>query len=381
MFDCGMEMKKLFFEHYLVLFVHKKYAMKRFFAFTFFIFLLGSVFAQDSLAIEQARIKVETFFNASELPGLSVTIAKRGEILLSEGFGYADLENKVPVDPAHSKFRIGSVSKSFSAVALAVLYEHNMIDIDTAIQTYVPSFPLKKYEITVRGVGGHLGGIRHYKNSEFLSTKKYNSVLEELDIFKNDPLINEPGTAYVYSSYGWNLVSAAIESAAGEDFLSFMSRVVFDTLGMINTVPDKNEQIIEGRTRFYQKDLSGKLVNAPYVDNSCKWAGGGFLSTSEDIVKFAQSQMKPGYLDRRTMDVFFTSQKTSSGELTNYGIGWAVYPMEDGTKFYGHGGGSVGGSTAFVFDPEQEIVVVIISNMSGVNYGMLAFELLESFRE
>lgn len=200
--------------------------MKRFFAFTFFIFLLGSLFAQDSLAIEQARIKVESFFNANELPGLSVTIAKRGKILLSEGFGYADLENKVPVDPAHSKFRIGSVSKSFSAAALAVLYEHNMIDIDTAIQVYVPSFPLKQYEITVREVGGHLGGIRHYKNSEFLSAKKYNSVLEALDIFKDDPLINEPGTAYVYSSYGWNLVSAAIESAAGEEFLSFMSRVV-----------------------------------------------------------------------------------------------------------------------------------------------------------
>ncbi len=341
-----------------------------------------NVFAQDSLTVALALEKVQAFFDSSNLPGLSVTIAQKGEIVLSEGFGYADLENMVPVDPARSKFRIGSVSKPFTAAALAILYEQGKIDLDVPIQTYVPSFPDKgrKKKVTLRLTAGHLAGIRHYKNGEFLSAKNYPTVEEGLKIFKDDSLLHAPGKKYAYSSYGWNLISAAIETAAEENFLSYMRREVFDSLGMTNTVADRNQWIIPGRTRFYQLGLSGELINAPYVDNSYKWAGGGFLSTTEDITKFAYAHMKEGFLQQETLDLLFTSQKTDSGELTNYGIGWSTYPMDDGKKIYGHGGGSVGGSTAFIFDPEEEIVVAIVSNMSSVNYGMLAFELLEMFQ-
>ncbi len=342
-----------------------------------------NVSAGDSLTIAQAYEKVQAFFDTNNLPGLSLTIAKEGEILLSEGFGYADLENMVPVDPATSKFRIGSVSKPFTAAALALLYEEAKVDLDAPIQEYVKQFPNKgrKKDVTLRLTAGHLAGIRHYKGNEFLSSKQYNTVDAGLKIFKDDSLLHKPGSKYAYSSYGWNLISAAIETAADEDFLSFMRKAVFDSLGMINTVADRNEWIIPGRTRFYQTGFQGGLINAPYVDNSYKWAGGGFLSTSEDIVKFAQAHMQEGYLKQETLDLFFASQQTDSGEVTNYGIGWATYPMDNGNKYYGHGGGSVGGSTAFVFDKEQEIVVVIISNKSSVNYGNLPFELIEMFRE
>jgi serine beta-lactamase-like protein LACTB len=341
-----------------------------------------SLKASDSLTIAQVKEKVQAFFDTNGLPGLSITIARKGQIVLSEGFGYSDLENMVPVDPASSKFRIGSVSKPFTAAALAVLYEQGKIDLDTAIQTYVPSFPKKgrKKNVTLRLTAGHLAGIRHYKNGEFLSAKNYPTVEEGLKIFKDDSLLHAPGKKYAYSSYGWNLISAAIETAAADDFLSFMRTVVFDSLGMTNTVADRNDWIVKGRTRFYVRDFYGNIINAPYVDNSYKWAGGGFLSTTEDLIKFAEAHMKEGYLKQETLDLFFASQKTDSGEVTNYGIGWTTYPMDDGRKFYGHGGGSVGGSTAFIFDPEEEVVVAIVSNMSSVNYGMLAFELLEMFQ-
>lgn len=342
-----------------------------------------SIKASDSLTLVQAIEKVQAFFDTNQLPGLTVTIAKKGEIVLSQGFGYADLENKVPVDPATSKFRIGSVSKPFTAAALALLYEQGKIDLDAPIQTYVPSFPKKgrKKNVTLRLTAGHLAGIRHYRGNEFLSSQKYNTVEDGLKIFKDDSLLHMPGKKYQYSSYGWNLISAAIETVAEEDFLSYMREMVFDSLGMINTVADRNDWIIEGRTRFYQNGFYGGLINAPYVDNSYKWAGGGFLSTSEDLIKFAQAHISEGFLKQETLDLFFTSQRTDSGELTNYGIGWSIHPMENGKQYYGHGGGSIGGSTAFMFDKEQEIVVAIISNKSSVNYGMLPIELIEMFQD
>lgn len=357
--------------------------MKRVFLLFYVIGISFSAFGNDSLTIAQAHEKAQAFFDSNNLPGMAITIAQKGELILSEGFGYADLENMVPVDPASSKFRIGSVSKPFTAAALAVLYEEGKVDLDAPIQDYVKKFPNKgrKKDVTLRLTAGHLAGIRHYRGNEFLSSKQYNTVEAGLKIFKDDSLLHKPGSKYAYSSYGWNLISAAIETAADEDFLSYMRRAVFDSLGMTNTVADRNDWIIPGRTRFYQSGFTGGVINAPYVDNSYKWAGGGFLSTSEDIVKFAQAHMQEGYLKQETLDLFFASQQTDSGEVTNYGIGWTTYPMANGNNYYGHGGGSVGGSTAFVFDKEQEIVVVIISNKSSVNYGNLPFELIELFQE
>jgi CubicO group peptidase (beta-lactamase class C family) len=347
----------------------------------FSLFLLIPTFAQDSLAIEKSKLLIQEFFDANNLAGLSVTVARKGEIIWSQGYGYSDLENKVPVDPATSKFRIGSVSKPFTAAAMAVLYEQDKILFDVPIQTYVPSFPKKrnKDKVTLRLLAGHLAGIRHYKKNEFLSSKKYETVLEGVKIFKDDSLLHKPGSRYAYSSYGWNLISAAMESAAEEEFLAFVQRVVFDSLGMENTTADHIEQIIPGRTRYYIKDKKGNHVNAPFVDNSYKWAGGGFLSTTEDMMKFGQAHLKEGYLKKETLELFFKSQKTTSGEVTDYGMGWATYHPDNGRTYYGHSGGSVGGTTAFMFDPEQEIIIAIVSNMSSVRYGKVPVELLDYF--
>lgn len=357
--------------------------MKRLSVLLLMLFVVFQTFAQDSLAIEKSGKLSKAFFDDNKLPGMSVTIAKKGAIVYSEGFGYADLENEVPVDPAKSKFRIGSVSKPFTAAALAVLFENGKINLDTNIHVYVPEFPNKKRKkhVTLRLTAGHLAGIRHYKKGEFLSAQNYPTVRQGLDIFKDDTLLHKPGSKYTYSSYGWNLISAAVETAAEEDFLAYIQRVVFDSLQMSNTQADHNDRIINGRTRFYVKDKEGNFKNAPYVDNSYKWAGGGFLSTTEDLMKFGQAHLKPGYLKKETLEEFFRSQTTKRGEKTNYGMGWATYERDNGINYYGHSGGSVGGSTIFIFYPEQEIVVAVVSNLSSVQYGDLAFQLLELFVE
>jgi CubicO group peptidase (beta-lactamase class C family) len=300
---------------------------------------------------------------ARGIPGISLAVAVDGKIVYSEGFGYADLEQRVPVWPS-TKFRIASISKPLTAVGLMELVQAGKIDLDAPVQKYVPSFPDKGAAITVRMIAGHLGGIRHYKGDEFQIQKHYNSVLDGLKIFQDDPLVSPPGTKFNYSSYGFNLVSAVIESASGQNFLSYMQGHVFTPLGLVHTTADQNTQIVEERARFYELPKDGGVQNTPYVDNSYKWAGGGFLSTPEDLVRFGSTMLQPGILNAQSLKTMLTSQKTTKGEETGYGIGWGVQKTSSGKLIYEHAGGAVGGTSQLIVYPESGVVVAVIANLS-----------------
>ncbi len=312
-------------------------------------------------AIEAARALIQERLH--DYPGVSVAIGIDGEVVWAEGFGWADIEQRVPVRTT-SKFRIGSVSKPMTAALLGLVYEAGQVDLDAPVQTYVPTFPEKEYPITTRNLAGHISGIRHYRGDEFLSAVHYDNVIDGLVIFADDPLEFEPGSRYQYSSYAWNLLSAVIEGASGEDFLEQMQGRVFEELDLRNTVVDQNYLIVMDRVRPYER-RDGLFFNAPHVDNSYKWAGGGFLSTAEDLVKFGLAHMQPGFLQAETLELWFTSQMTNDGEETGYGIGWSVGADGADRRVIGHGGGSVGGTTTLSIYPDHDLVFAMISNMSG----------------
>ena len=301
---------------------------------------------------------------AGKIPGLQVAVAVGGKLVWSEAFGYADVAREVPVT-AETQFRIGSVSKPLTAAAVALLYEQGKLDLDAPVQRYVPSFPDKGYPITTRQLAGHLAGIRHYRGDEFLLNRHFDTVLEGLAIFQGDSLLFPPGTKFSYSSYGWNLISAVVEGAAGQDFLTYVSRNVLRPLGLTHTAPDRVDSLIPNRTRFYERGADSGFVPAPPVDNSYKWAGGGFLSTAEDLVRFGSALLEPGFLKAATLELLFTSQKTTAGEPTGYGVGWFVATDGRGHRWVSHGGSSVGGTTAFGVDRDSRIVIAITSNLTG----------------
>ena len=318
------------------------------------------------------------FMRESGLPGLAVTIGRSGRIIYSEGFGFADLEQHVPVDPAVTRFRVGSTAKSMTAMAIAQLYDAGKLDLDAPIQTYLPDFPEKAAPITTRMLAGHLGGIRHYEGDEFFSDVAYESVSDALSIFADDPLAVLPGSAFRYSTYGYNLASAVVEVAAGEEFVSYMTENVFGPTGMTSTVADRVMPIIEGRSRYYHFE-DGTLVNSPWVDNSNKWAGGGFLSTSEDLVRFAFAHLTDEHLKPDTIKTMWTSQKTSAGEETGYGIGWRIRTDEAGRTVIGHTGGSVGGTTQLRIYPDDDLVIAVITNTSGGDIGGVTDDIVNTF--
>jgi CubicO group peptidase (beta-lactamase class C family) len=330
-------------------------------------------------AIATSRAVIQDIMESQGVPGASVAVGVGGEVVWAEGFGWADLELGVPVTTL-TKFRIGSVSKTVTASAIGILLERGQLDLDAPIQEYVPDFPEKRWPITTRQLGGHIAGIRHYRGRETYSSVRYPTVESGLEIFAEDTLLFEPETDYSYSSYGWNLLSAVLEGASGTDFLQFMADEVFEPLGLRHTVADHTDSIVAHRTSFYESERGGGIVNAPYVDNSYKWAGGGFLSTPEDLVRFAFAHMEPGFLEAETLEVLQTPQTLRNGESTGYGIGWRSYTQEDGDLMLGHSGGSVGGTTLMVMVPEHDIVVAGVVNISGPASAMVR-QVAEIFEE
>ncbi|XP_068169182.1 serine beta-lactamase-like protein LACTB, mitochondrial isoform X3 [Antennarius striatus] len=400
-------------------------------------------------------------------PGVVVGVSVDGAPVWCEGIGYADLENRVPCSP-QTMFRIASISKPLTTAAAARLCEEGKLDLDASVQKYVPEFPQKQFDgqnvtITPRMIMSHLSGIRHYekdackvkesmekakrllkvpvreddkaqaateknpkdkesvqpqKDEDFASVEfylkdKFESVTEALDLFKDDPLIFRPGTTYLYSTHAFTLLSAVMERAAGRSFLDLMMNM-FHELGMVNTVPEENDPIIYHRSRNYHFNKKGRVVNCPYVDNSYKWAGGGYLSTVGDLLLFGNAllysyQVKdtdgvlPGFLKPQTaIDLWTPSDKT--GELWVrdglYAQGWVV--VEKGQKFgqcrkrrhyVSHTGAAVGASSVLLLLPSEEmnerkgqtftapqgVVVTILTNMESVGLSSTALKIANEF--
>jgi len=298
-------------------------------------------------------------------PGVAVAVAVDGKLVWADAFGIADLEHCVAATP-DTKFRVGSTSKPFTAVAAALLADQGHLDLDVPIQRYVPTFPDKGYVITTRELLAHLGGIRGYTAADGDNENQilYESVTASLNRFKDDPLIAPPGAKWKYSAYGYVLASAVIEGAARQPFLSFMHDSVFLPLGMTDTIADNNEDIIQNRSRWYNLKSDGSYRNSPYADLSYKWAAGGFLSTVKDLVRFGSALLQPGFVRKETLAAMFTVQNTGTGTKLKYGLGWEIHDAGDGgqEQRYEHGGGAIGSSSLLVIYPDQKVVVAWLMN-------------------
>ncbi|MCZ6643384.1 MAG: serine hydrolase [Gammaproteobacteria bacterium] len=323
-------------------------------------------------AIEQARQQIQVLMD-SGAPGISIAVGVDQQIVWSEGFGYANVEHRTPVTTL-TKFRIGSVSKPMTAIAMAQLYEQGLVDFDAPIQDYLTSFPVKeKGKVTLRLLASHRAGIRHYLSdgSDNFITDHYDNVLDALDIFSSDPLLFVPGERFSYSSYGYNLISAVIQEASGQEFISLMRDRVWGPLKLLDTVADHTDYIIENRASPYTRRSDRQLRNAPFVDNSYKWAGGGFLSTPSDLVRFGFGVFHGGIIKEETLQLLLAPPELPDGTVAdqNYGLGWSRYG--DNSPWVGHGGGSVGGTTFFAVHPEQDVVVAVTCNLTGCLGGNL----------
>ncbi|WP_423925545.1 serine hydrolase domain-containing protein [Candidatus Palauibacter sp.] len=353
----------------------------------------GRTRARWADVIAASRGKLDSLQRAMSIPGLSIAVSVDRRVVWSEGMGYADLELRSPATPL-TRYRIGSVSKILTAAGAALLHQRGQLDLDAPVQAYLPSFPHKpEGEISTRLLAGHLAGIRHYEDieAEYYLTRRYETVFEALEIFPDDPLVATPGTGFSYSSYGFNLMSAVIAAASGRGFLQYLDEEVFRPLGMLHTGGDHTDSLVVNRARPYDRAADGRLINARYIDNSHKWAGGGFLSTTEDLLRFAHAHLEPDLFQPETLELLWTPQRTVSGEEIGVGIGWRLFPPEmvGGRRAVGHAGGAIGGNALLLIYPDEGVAVAVAANIADIGYpqggglvfGDVIFEIADLFIE
>lgn len=329
--------------------------------------------------VQQANTLVRGQMKKENIAGLSLTLVVDKKIVVSQAYGMADVENHAPASPA-TRFRTGSVAKPIAAAAAMALYQAGKLDLDAPVQKYCPAFPAKQWTITTRELLGHLAGIRHYRedDSDVFSAKHYARISDGFEMFAADPLLFEPGSKMNYSTYGYNVVGCVIEGASGEEFMQAVRELVLVPSGMTATRTDDVFEIIDDRSRPYTVDKDHKLHNATFVDTSNKVPGGGIISTSDDLARFAIAMESDKFLTPQTTALMWTSQQTTDGKPTGYGYGWGV-GTEDGTQLVAHTGGQPGASSVLLLLPSRGFAVAIMANTDEVEVADIAKALAHSY--
>ena len=352
--------------------------------------MLGSALPQWADAVHQGQKIARDALTAQNVPGLSVAVGVGGRIVWAESFGFANLEDRTTLNP-EMRLRVGEASKALTSAAVGLLLEKDRFKLDDEIHAYVPDFPKKPSPITLRQLMAETAGITTDAGDEaWMNPCK--QTLEGLQLFAKDPLLFEPGTRYSASSYGWILVSAAIEAAADEPFFAFMRRQIFEPLAMNETVPDTSAtDSIPDLATFYFPRFGGDTRYGPESvregDHSCYGGASAFLATPSDLVRFGIAMSAGGTLLRpATIRLFETPQRLTSGQDTNYGLGWQLDNVTLGgqpARMAGHAAKEdfIGGSTYLMTFPDRGIVVAAMSNISFADMKAVALSLAQAFAE
>ena len=321
--------------------------------------------------VEESRRLARALAAGDNLPGVSVAVAVDGEIVWAEGFGWADVGRRTPLTP-HTRFRLGALSKPLTAAAVALLHDRRRLDLDAPVQRHVPAYPEKQWTVTTRQLMGDVAGVHRIRgdNNDAMPERHCESLGEAVAMLADDPLLFEPGTQHRYSIWGWVLVSAVVEGAAGEPFARFMVREVFEPLAMESTVVAETDGI-DGATLFYspRSFLRTQLgvTDASRPDYSCLAGAGAFLSTPTDLVRLGSAMLKPGLLKADTIDTFQTPARLVSGVSTTYALGWTVNRVQLAGKparMISHRGSPAGGTVSLLMFPDLGLAIAAAANVT-----------------
>ncbi len=328
-------------------------------------------------AIEESRRVSHASLLEENLPGLSVAVARDGDIVWTEGFGWSDVETHAPMT-ARTQFRLGSVSKTLTTTALLLLHERGRLDLDVPVQTYVPAYPQKPWPVTTRQLMGDIAGVHRIRGdgNDNPPGGHCANLDEALATFADEPLLFEPGTRYRFSTYGWILLSAVAEAAAREPLAKFMTREILEPLGMNSTaledsaaVPDLTSSYIPRASM--QTRLGVRKVSR--LDNSCLGGGGAFFSTASDLVRFGSAMLKPGLLKPDSIVLLQTPLRLKSGASTDFALGWKVQRVQLGdatARMVAHRATPNGSTVALLLFPDQGLVVAAAANISSAAEGV-----------
>jgi D-alanyl-D-alanine carboxypeptidase len=327
--------------------------------------------------------------SAGESPGLQVAVFKNGKPVLVKGFGFADLENQVRVSN-DSVFRVGSVTKQFTAVSLLLLAEEGKLSLQDKLAKYYPSFP-RANDITLEQMLHHTSGIFSYTSDPGFMKEGmvHRSTDEMVEYIAKLPKTQdfEPGTDWSYSNSAYFILGGVIEKASGEPLAKFFKDRLFVPVGMTHSALDDESEIAPGRAKGYSGEAPGKFTNAPFISMSIPGAAGSIRSTAADLAKWNAALYAGEVLKPASLAAMLAPGKLNNGEMSGasmtkamaaagapdtvrgeYGFGLFVSSVE-GHRKVDHGGGIHGFSSSLSEFPDDHTTVVVLANSIGKDVG------------
>jgi CubicO group peptidase (beta-lactamase class C family) len=295
-------------------------------------------------------------------PGAAVLVAKGGQILLRKGYGLANLELGVPIQP-DMVFEVGSLTKQFTSAAILLLQERGKLSVADDITKYLPDYPTHGQKITLDHLLTHLSGVPDYTSlPEWLPRVREDLTVQQIiDLFKDKPLDFSPGEKWSYSNSGYILLGAVIEKASGKSYEDFVEQEIFAPLGMKRSRYGHQNEVVPGRVAGYEKGEDDGYKIADYVSMTQPYAAGALLSTVDDLALWAEALSGGKLLEKASLERMTTSAKLISGQSTHYAYGLGI-SSEDGMQILEHGGGIPGFTSYLLTIPDQRLLVIVLSN-------------------
>jgi CubicO group peptidase (beta-lactamase class C family) len=324
---------------------------------------LGSVgLAQDNLP--RMEEVVQSYVANKQFMG-SVLVARGETILLDKGYGFANLEWNIPNSPT-IKFRLGSVTKQFTAASILLLEERGKLKVEDPVKKYMPDAPPAWDQVTIFNLLTHTSGIPSFTGfSDYASTEAIATTPEKLVArFRDKPLEFEPGEKWNYSNSGYVLLGYLIEKISGQDYKTFVQENIFNPLGMKDSGYDSNSAIISRRASGYTPGANGP-VNTGFIHMSIPFSAGALYSTAEDLLRWEQGLFGGKVLSAASL------QKMTTPFKNDYACGLGV-KMVKGHQLIEHGGGIEGFNTQLSYYPDDKLTVAVLGNLNGSAPGEIA---------
>ncbi|WP_299182327.1 serine hydrolase [uncultured Aquimarina sp.] len=308
--------------------------------------------------------KIETlakaFLAQTHTAGVSIAISKNGDLIYADGFGYANIEEGIKMEPT-IRVRTASVAKVITATALGRLASEGKLDFDAPLKKYVPYINETYANLTTQQLAGHTAGLEHRPKGNRYKKKQYTSIRETVELMKA-PLLFPPDTDYKYSTHAYNLLAAVIEGASGKSYLEYMQKYIFDPLKMANTKAENINMLSKKDAQLYYIKKN-QLREERITNGSYKIPGASFRSTSIDLVKMMNAY-STDFISEAVVEEMFKSHQLLNGTKTNVGIAWRTSIDPFGNKVIEHAGNWLGTRTVVAYFPEENVSISLMVNTS-----------------
>lgn len=304
---------------------------------------------------------LDKLFNADG-PGGVALVVEDGKTIYRKAFGMANLELDVKMTPKNI-FRIGSISKQFTAVAILKLAEEGKIDLDADITEYIKDYPTHGHTITIKHLLNHTSGIKSYTSLEKWDAqerKRDFTPTELIDYFKHEPMDFAPGEQFRYNNSGYILLGHIIELVSGETYADYLKNHLFQPLNLNNSSYGSTSRIIKNRAYGYNK-TDDAYINADFLSMTQPYAAGSLLSTVDDVHAWYKAIMNDKVISKTSREMAHQVGILNSGEKIDYGFGWFIGNIQ-GSPMIEHGGGINGYLTASIWLPVEKVFIAVFSN-------------------